>query len=134
MTRADVEGILTRMGVAYYCKVSKLPELIGVSMWRIRAALDSRSLPRSGRGTIARADLVKWITGQPAVMAHLFEAQREMDGVTAPTGALAWSAAAMRDNVSVTVNGRYYAETRTYGHGGHGRHGGLGAEAEGGAR
>ena len=107
MTRADVEGILTRMCVPYYCKVSRLPDLIGVSMWRLRAAIDSRSLPRSGRGTVARADLVRWISGQPAIMAHLLEAQREMDGVTAGEGGLVWSRAALDGDVTLTVWGRY---------------------------
>lgn len=107
MTRADVEGILTRMGVPYYCKVSRLPDLTGVSMWRLRAAIDSRSLPRSGRGTVARADLVRWISGQPAIIAHLLEAQREMDGQTAGEGGLAWSAAAMTAEVTLTVWGNY---------------------------
>ena len=110
MTRADVETILTRLGVPYYCKLSRLPDLTGVTMWRIRAALDCRSLPRSGRGTVARADLVKWISGQPAVMARLLEAQRELDGgAVCGAGSLVWSMAAMRDDVSVTVTAERYA-------------------------
>ena len=97
------------MGVPYYCKISRLPELTGVSMWRLRAALDCRSLSRSGRGTVARAELVRWITGQPAVLAHLLEAQREMDGVPASEGGLAWSRAALDGEVCVTVTAVRYA-------------------------
>lgn len=71
MTTEDIELILLKMGIPYYCASWRIACLIGIPPWKIRHAIDSGSLRRAGDGTVTRRDLAEWIRRQPALCSKL---------------------------------------------------------------
>ena len=59
------------MGIPYYCASWRISLLIGIPAWKIRHAMDSGSLRRTGDGTVTRMDLAEWIRRQPALCSKL---------------------------------------------------------------
>ena len=74
MNTYEVETLLKRLGLPYYCAVWRVAWMTGIPAWKIRHAMDSGSLRRAGDGTIARVDLAGWIKAQPLSMKRLVHA------------------------------------------------------------
>lgn len=74
MNTYEVETLLKRLGLPYYCAVWRVAWMTGIPAWKIRHAMDSGSLRRSGDGTIARVDLAEWIKAQPMSLKRLVNA------------------------------------------------------------
>ena len=102
MTAMEIEGVLLTLGVPYYCAISRLPHLIGVARWKLRAAVESRSLLKYGDGTVSRADLANWLSHQPAIVANLLEMVREPETCSRSAG-LELTPAALEINDVITV-------------------------------
>lgn len=78
MNTYEVETLLRRLGLPYYCAVWRISWVTCIPAWKIRHAMDSGSLRRSGDGTVPRADLAAWIQAQPMLLKKLVNAAKKI--------------------------------------------------------
>lgn len=102
MTAMEIEDVLRTLGVPYYVAISRLPGMIAVARWKLRAAVESRSLLKFGDGTVSRADLANWLAHQPAIVSNLLEMVREPE-VGSRSASLELTPAALKVSGTFTV-------------------------------
>lgn len=71
MTEREIERILAARGLPEYCRAADLGQLLGISYYPVKRALDSGDLPRAARGTVTRSALAVWLATRPDLLAKL---------------------------------------------------------------
>ena len=71
----EIENLLSASGMPYYVSQERASDLTGIPRWRIRHAIDSRSVATAGNGCVTRHALAKWIAGQPAIVRRMRESK-----------------------------------------------------------
>jgi len=103
MTADEIERILLRLGVPCYVYARRLPEVLGITPWKIRLAVESKSLKRIGQSyNVARHELAKWIMKNPEIRNKLLETDRDLSDKS-DGSKLELTPAALDAGITVTV-------------------------------